>query len=76
MPYPSFTVEGKKHEVERRDGKFICPFEGCKKLYTRRDTMRKHLKDAHQVVTEYSDSPLPTIPEGMSHSVMPTCGHQ
>ena len=71
-PYPSFTAEGKEYDVGQRDGKFVCPFEGCKRLYWRRDTMRKHLKDAHQVFAEDSDSPSPpTKPEGMSHSVTP-----
>jgi hypothetical protein len=69
-------VEGKKYDVERRDGKFICPFEDCRKLYMRRDTMRKHLKDTHQVVAEDLHSSLSMIPEGMPHSVMPTHGHQ
>ena len=53
------------YDVQKEDNKFICPFEGCNRLYVSRDTTRKHLKDVHQVVGDNSESPPATQPEGM-----------
>lgn len=66
--YPSFTVGDKTYSIGKKDGKFLCPFEGCERLYRRRDTMRKHLKDIHMVISDDLGSPPPTTvtnPEGM-----------
>ena len=49
----------------KEGNKFICPFEGCRRLYMTMDTTQKHPKDVHQIVADDIESPPAMQPEGM-----------
>lgn len=63
--FPPFVVRGKEYVVTPQDKKYCCPLDGCGHKYTNKEGLRRHLRDAHDVVPDTSSPSPPGVEDGL-----------